>query len=75
MPLVLSMIWFGITISRGLMSSRRLPTAEKATIASQPTYFNAAMLAFEGTSEGVYYRIQLERATNSEEQTIKCPTP
>lgn len=50
--LVLSMIWLGMTTSRGLMSSLREPTAEKATIASTPMYFRAAMLALQGTSVG-----------------------
>lgn len=34
------------------MSSRSDPTAEKATIASQPMCLRAAMLARAGTSEG-----------------------
>jgi len=38
--------------SRGLISSRREPTAEKAIIASTPMDFKAAMLALAGTSDG-----------------------
>jgi len=51
-PLVRSIIWDGKIKSRGLISSRREPTAEKAMIASTPMDFKAAILALAGTSDG-----------------------
>ena len=51
-PLVRSMIWVGSAKSPGAISSRRDPTAEKATTIRTPRDLRAAMLAREGTEEG-----------------------
>ena len=52
MPLVRSMIWSGMTKSRGLMASCREPTALKAMMVRTPRLRRAAMLARAGTSWG-----------------------
>ena len=52
LTLVLSMIWSGTTMSPGRTSSRRDPTAEKATIALTPRRLRAAILARALTEEG-----------------------
>ena len=52
-PLVRSMIWSGMTKWPGAISSRKEPTAEKATMAWTPICLSAAMLARAGTSVGV----------------------
>lgn len=51
-PFVRSMIWSGIAKSPGLISSRRDPTAEKATMRRTPSDLRAAMFARAGTAEG-----------------------
>jgi hypothetical protein len=45
----------GMTKSPGAISSRRDPTAEKATIAWTPKCLRAAMLARAGTSDGLIW--------------------
>src|SRR6266568_1677790 len=52
-PLVRSMIWDGMTKDPGEISSRREPTAEKATMARTPRDLRAATLARPGTEEGL----------------------
>lgn len=47
------MIWVGSTNDPGDISSRRDPTAENARITLTPRDFNAAILAREGTEEGL----------------------
>ena len=47
------MICVGRTKSPGAISSRRDPTAEKASTAFTPRDLNAAMLARAGTAEGL----------------------
>lgn len=51
-PFVRSMICDGRTKSPGRISSRREPTAEKATTSRTPSDLSAAMLARDGTEEG-----------------------
>lgn len=51
-PFVRSMTWSGTTKSRGLISSRKLPTAEKAMMVRTPIERRAATLARAGTSCG-----------------------
>jgi hypothetical protein len=46
------MIWSGMMKCPGAISSRSDPTAENATMASQPRCLRAAMLARAGTSVG-----------------------
>jgi hypothetical protein len=46
------MIWVGRTNAPGGMSSRRDPTAEKASTMRTPRDLSAAMFAREGTAEG-----------------------
>lgn len=52
-PLVRSMIWVGRTNDPGETSSRREPTAENARMARTPKDFSAAILAREGTVDGL----------------------
>lgn len=44
-----------MTKSPGRISSRRLPTAEKAMIVCTPRLFRAAMFALEGIWEGEWW--------------------
>ena len=46
------MIWFGSANEPGAISSRREPTAEKASTARTPSDLSAAMFARAGTAEG-----------------------
>ncbi len=50
--MVRSIIWVGIAKEPGEISSRREPTAEKATMALTPSDLSAAMLARAGTADG-----------------------
>ena len=58
-PFVRSMICEGRMNAPGEISSRREPTAEKATMARTPSDLSAAMFARPGTAEGL----------------MTCPTP
>jgi hypothetical protein len=59
---VRSMSWLGRTRSPGAISSCKLPTALNATIALMPKLLKAAMLALEGTVEGVIWWLTPWRA-------------
>lgn len=59
---VRSMSWLGRTRSPGAISSCKLPTALNATIALMPMLLKAAMLALEGTVEGVIWWLMPWRA-------------